>query len=171
RSDRGPLWAAAVPATISAAAAHPRRARPCRIAPKSHPCRTRAGIDIRFTPKKPLRASIAERDGRRTFQISPEPIRNDFNEGDLVFGDRQDSPVVLPHVVAHLYAVDQPFAVLHEAEPSAALLERPDHAQRVEREALEELARTVRIRALDRIRVVAEPLRGLIRHERAAPVA
>src|SRR5690606_39931630 len=109
-SDRAAsLCACAVPATISAAAAQPRRAKPRRSALQSHPCLTRAGIDIRFTPKKPFAgASVAERHGRRTLDIAAEAIRDDLDESDLVLRDRQDAPVVLSHVVAHLHTVNQP---------------------------------------------------------------
>src|SRR5512141_74289 len=89
--------------------------------------------------------SFAQCECGGAFDESAHAVWNDLGERDLAILDGRDPAVVLPDMIAGQDAVDQAVPGLHEAEDPALQFQRADHAQRVERELLEELARSLGI--------------------------
>src|SRR5690606_38033952 len=85
--------------------------------------------------------SLCQRQCRWTLDVSAETIRHDLDDRYLGIGYADDSPVVLPHIVAGQHAMYEAVFPLDEAVVATLQLQRPDHPHRIQRELLQELAR------------------------------
>src|SRR5690606_16132331 len=107
--------------------------------------------------------SFCQRQRSRPLDVSAETIRHDLDDRYLVVGNADDASVVLPHIVAGQHTVNEPVLALNEAIGAALQLQGSDHAHRVERKLLQELARPLDVRP-DRARNIAA--RRCARYER-----
>ena len=84
---------------------------------------------------------VAQRKCSGTLDEAAHAVRNDLDERDLAFLDGRDPAIALAEMVAGQHPVDQPVLRLYQPVIAATQPQRADHAERVERELLEELAR------------------------------
>src|SRR5512139_826427 len=90
--------------------------------------------------------SFCQRQRGWTLDVSAKTVGDDLDDGDLGRGDADDAAIVLADEVAGQHAMHEAVFALHEAVVAALQRQRADHLHGVERELLEELARTLYVR-------------------------
>src|SRR5690606_26108694 len=97
---------------------------------------------------------VFERNRRRPFQPAARAIRHKFDEFNTIFMDGRHAAVVLPHVHARVDPVDDLVGRHHQPDHAATAADRADHVEAVERELLQRLLATMRIRPRAAARVL-----------------